>query len=236
MRRPLTVVIPTYNEEKVLGETLRFLSDRCTHEPQVIVVDGGSSDGTGRVAHEHHVSFAHVEGGRGAQMEFGASMAPSDGDLLFLHADTHVPPNYDRHLSDTLRTPRTVAGAFKLSIRDAGLGLRCVQYFANLRARFLQRPYGDQALFLRKTTLDSIGGYPTQKFLDDYELVLRLKRSGIGRIRIAAGAPVSTDGRRWNKLGVVRTTLMNQAVIFGYHIGVPIARLSAWYRGALRRA
>jgi len=204
------------------------------HQPQVIVVDGGSSDGTGRVAHENHVSFAHVEGGRGAQMQFGASMAPSDGDLLFLHADTHVPPNYDKHLADTLALSRTIAGAFQLSIRDAGLGLRCVQYFANLRARIFQRPYGDQAIFMRKSTLDSIGGYPSQKFLDDYELVLRLGRRG--RIRIAAGAPVSTDGRRWQKLGVVRTTLMNQFIIFGYHVGIPITRLSAWYRGALRRA
>lgn len=232
-QRPLTVVIATLNEESVLGETLRYVNQRAARRPRVVVVDGGSTDSTRRVARQHGAHFRYIQGGRGAQQNGGAALAPPTADVLFLHADTHVPSHYDSAIAATLDRPHTVCGAFPLHIRGATGALRVVQWGANFRARFLQRPYGDQALFIRRCVFDEVGGFQKWSFLEDLEFVRRVSRRGM--VRIADAAPVSTDDRRWRALGVVRTTLINQAILIGYTMGVPISRLCEWYRGALRR-
>lgn len=233
MPEQLSVIIPTLNEECCLDETLRFLRQQARTPPRVIVVDGGSTDGTGAIARAHGALFTVETGGRAAQLNAGAALS-GEGALFFLHADTLVPAGYDGAIARTLGIPDTSAGAFPLSIRGATGLLRIVQLSVNLRARFLRTPYGDQGLFVRRANFNAVGGYPLMPFLEDYELVRRLNRRG--RVRIASGAPVSTSPRRWRALGVVRTTLMNQCIIFGYHAGVPVRLLAKWYRGALRRA
>lgn len=227
----LTVVIPTLNEESQLSETLHLLRERAARPPQIIVVDGGSTDATKQIASHHRATFREVTGGRGEQLRLGVAHSPPEHDLLFLHADTHVPRHYDLAITTTLATPHTILGAFPLEIRHANFALRIVQYGANLRSRLLQRPYGDQGLFVKRSTLDLIGGYPSQPFLDDFELVRRLARHG--HVRVADSAPVVTSARRWRKLGVVRTTLLNQFIIVGYSLGVPLEWLTLCYRGVV---
>jgi hypothetical protein len=96
-----------------------------------------------------------------------------------------------------------------------------------LRSRFLAMPYGDQAIFLKASTFDEMGGFPDLPIMEDFELMLRLRSQG--KIALIS-APAVTSGRRWQKLGVVKTTLINQVIIAGYFLGVPPTELVRWYR------
>lgn len=97
----------------------------------------------------------------------------------------------------------------------------------------MRTPYGDQGLFMSKENFERIGGFKRMPFLEDYDIVRRIGREGTIGI---AKSPVLTSGRRWERLGVVRTTILNQLVIAGYHLGFPVEHLRAWYRGVLIQA
>jgi GT2 family glycosyltransferase len=99
----------------------------------------------------------------------------------------------------------------------------------NLRSRYLHFPYGDQALFLRRAYFEELGGFPAMPIMEDYELVRRLRQ--YGRI-ITLRQRVRTSARRWMKKGVLKTTLINSAIVMGYHMGIPTERLARWYRGS----
>ncbi|MCI0538140.1 MAG: hypothetical protein L0Z50_23280 [Verrucomicrobiales bacterium] len=107
-------------------------------------------------------------------------------------------------------------------------GRRMVECTTNWRARRCQLPYGDQGLFLRRETFNRLGGFLEMPIMEDYEFVRRLRR--LGRIVIAP-TPAITSSRRWQRLGWVRTTLINRAIILAYHLGASPSRLATWYRG-----
>lgn len=117
-------------------------------------------------------------------------------------------------------------------LRDAALA--SVAAGANARAKLLGRPYGDQGLFFDRTLFERIGGFANLPFMEDYEMASRLARHG-ERFRIANTA-VTTSARRWDTLGIVPTTLLNQCIIIAYHCGTPVHKLHSWYRGALLSA
>lgn len=227
-----TVIIPTFNEQRYIARTVRTIHQHKTRSVQIIVSDGHSTDATLRRARRAGARTMRVRGGRAAQLNGAAAAARAD-TVLFLHADTQVPPRFDAHVADALARPGAVAGAFSLSIDAPGCELRLVERIANWRARVLQAPYGDQGLFLSKRLFDRLGGFKLMPFLEDYEITRRL--STYGRIYISPHT-VSTSARRWQTLGVVPTTLINQCVIVAYHCGVPVHTLRNWYRQALTRA
>jgi rSAM/selenodomain-associated transferase 2 len=222
----ISIIIPTLNEATTLDATLRCAQTGANIE--IIVVDGGSQDHTVECARSRGLKvILSPQPGRAAQMNAGAAIATGDL-LLFLHADTHLPPDYDRHVRAILSQPQVIAGAFALSI-DAPLpSLRWVEKMVNARSRFLQLPYGDQALFLKTSVFEQLGGFPDLPIMEDFEFVRQLKRHG--KIAIASVA-VLTSPRRWLKLGVFRTTLINQAIVLGYFLGVPPVQLRQWYKG-----
>ncbi len=193
---------------------------------EIIVADGGSTDGTVGLATEQQVRVLAVEGGRAHQMNRGAATARGE-ILLFLHADTLLPPEFDRHIRRTLSQPGVVAGAFALAIDAPDWGLRWVEWGVQLRSRWLQLPYGDQGLFMGVEVFRQLGGFPPIPIMEDFELVRRLRRQG--RVAIAP-AQVLTSGRRWQTLGILRTTLVNQVMILAYGLGVNPHRLAEWYR------
>jgi hypothetical protein len=120
-----------------------------------------------------------------------------------------------------------VAGAFRLKIDGRQPGLAIIAGVANWRSRFLQMPYGDQAIFLRRDAFWEMGAFSPIPIMEDFEFIRRLKRRG----RIAtASAAVRTSARRWRQVGVGRTWLINQLIIAAYFMGVPTERLAAWYR------
>ncbi|WP_196782185.1 TIGR04283 family arsenosugar biosynthesis glycosyltransferase [Bremerella volcania] len=224
----LSIVIPTLNEVKNLAETLHAVNSRCTSEKdlEVIVADGGSKDDTVQIALQHQAKVVQCKPGRGIQLNAGAALA-SGGHLLFLHADALLPFRYDEVIRNTLHG-KTIAGAFRLKIDHDTPGLRLVAQLANLRSRFLQRPYGDQGLFLRSQTLYEVGGFRNWPLMEDIELGQRLRKRG----RIAmADVSMTVSARRWRKRGVVRTTCMNQAILLAWRMGISPERLALWYRG-----
>jgi rSAM/selenodomain-associated transferase 2 len=220
----ISIVIPVLNEANTINTVLtRILG---TSNLEVIVVDGGSQDETVALAQSVGVKVIAATGGRASQMNAGAGVA-TGSVLLFLHADTHLPPAFDTLVRQVLQNTGTIAGAFELRIDAELWGIRLIEKMVNLRSHFLSLPYGDQAIFLKTSTFKKIGGFPNLPIMEDFELMRRLKR--YGKIAIAP-APVLTSGRRWQKLGVVRTTLINQLIIISYFLGVSPAKLARWYR------
>ncbi|MGO8744649.1 MAG: TIGR04283 family arsenosugar biosynthesis glycosyltransferase [Thermoguttaceae bacterium] len=221
----VSVVIPALNEAPHLEDILPDLQHAKNVE--TILVDGGSSDRTAETAEKHGCRLLRCNPGRARQMNAGAQAA-GGSILVFLHADTRLPAGFDMAVRAILQESTVVAGAFRLGINAPGLAFRILERAVNLRAKWLGMPYGDQALFLRKETFTGLGGFPELPIMEDFELVKRLRR--LGRIRIVP-LPVSTSGRRWQDLGIWRTTWINQKVILGYGLGVSPQRLAHWYHG-----
>ncbi len=210
----LSIIIPTLNEEANIKACLE-----CTEGPsrvERIVVDGGSGDRTVEVARSCGARVISSPRGRGRQMNAGAHNA--SGDLfLFLHADTHLPTGYAETARATLSLPGIAAGAFEFRLDATSPSLRFIERVANWRSRRLQLPYGDQAIFLRSSQFHAAGGFPDTTIMEDYEFIMGLKK--FGRI-YTAPYPATTSARRWGKLGVWRATLLNEAVVVAYYLGV----------------
>jgi rSAM/selenodomain-associated transferase 2 len=224
-RPSLSVIIPTLNEAEQLPLTLKHVS---AGEPaEVIVTDGGSRDSTLRIARAHGAEIVNGPPNRARQMNAGAAVARSE-TLLFLHADTLLPANYRESIVEALRQPLVVWGSFRFRIADPFAGRRFVECSTNARSRLLRMPYGDQALFVRRSVFEALGGFRNLPIMEDYEFVSRLRR--LGRVALLNEA-VLTSGRRWQRLGALRTTLINHLMIIGYHFGVSPIRLAALYRG-----
>lgn len=229
----VTVIIPTLNEASSLPKTLTTLRSHAVFPVRVIVVDAFSTDRTINIARRYHAQTLKVSGGRGAQLNAGASKSKSPY-LLFLHADTLLPPRWDIAVRNALTPVDVSIGAFKLGIEGEGWGKRVVEWGANIRSRWGGRPYGDQGLFVRRHTFEKDGGFRKVGLMEDYEWVTRLGKKG--KIVIAQGNGVTTSARRWQVLGVWRTTFVNQIVILGWHLGVGEDRLRKFYRGVYRTA
>ncbi|MCC3405051.1 MAG: TIGR04283 family arsenosugar biosynthesis glycosyltransferase [Microcoleus sp. PH2017_10_PVI_O_A] len=220
----ISIIIPVLNEAPTIASVISTAQNGKNVE--IIVADGGSSDGTAEIATSLGVRVVSTAPGRAAQMNAGAIAATGD-ILLFLHADTLLPPAYDSGARLALAKPQTVAGAFELKIDAPGHSLRLVEIGVNCRSHFLQMPYGDQAIFLYSATFDKIGGFPDLPLMEDFEFVRRLQKQG--RIAIVPQS-VLTSARRWQQLGVLKTTAINQIVIIAYFLGVSPDRLAFWYR------
>lgn len=163
---------------------------------------------------------------RAAQMNAGANIARGD-ILLFLHADTRLPPNFVSLAIETLAQPGVIAGAFELAIEGTHKSLRWVERLVKMRSHLLSLPYGDQAIFISKSAFLKLEGFADLPIMEDFELIERAKTQG--KIAIAPAA-VTTSNRRWQKLGVWQTTLINQLIIAGYYLGVSPVTLANFYR------
>jgi len=220
----ISVIIPALNEERNIAATLRAVGQSLCHE--VIVVDGGSTDATVQRAREAGVNVLTEKAGRARQMNAGAVRAEG-GSLLFLHADTLLSPGWAEVVPRTLCVPGVAAGAFRFRIAGSFAGKSLVEWITGFRSRWLQRPYGDQGLFLARALFEEMGGFADLPIMEDYEFAARLRRRG--RI-VTVGEAALTSAPRWQTLGVVRTTLRNQWMLAGFHLGVSPQRLAARYR------
>lgn len=221
----ISIIIPVLNEEAILQQTLERL--QINSNVEIILVDGGSKDRTVTIAKQMNIRVVVAKSNRARQMNVGAAIARGD-ILLFLHADTQLPVNFVDLVRQTLSRPKVIAGAFELAIAGDSKALRLVEIMVKLRSHLLSLPYGDQAIFISQKLFEDLGGYAEMAIMEDFEFMNRLKRRG--KIAIAPGA-VITSGRRWQKLGVFKTTLINQLIIIGYYIGVSPIKLRNFYRG-----
>lgn len=224
----ISVVVPALDEADEIEETLRAARAALGPEAELIVVDGGSRDGTPARARR----FARVvvsEPGRGRQLDAGARAAQGDL-LLFLHADTHLPPGARAALEAALEDPRVVGGAFRFGLRGPlarrRLG-RWLQAWIHLRCRTFESATGDQAIFCRRTAYEAAGGFAPLLLFEDMDLYRRLKR--LGRVALLPLA-VATSDRRWRQEGVWKAIARHGLLRAAYHLGVPPARLARGYR------
>ena len=230
MAESISIIIPALNEAETIGRTLDSVEDSVRDSAgdsaaEWIVVDGDSEDRTAEIARARGATVVTAPRGRASQMNAGAKIARGE-TLLFLHADTRLPPGFAEEVRRTLDLPGVAAGAFSLRIDGAGRRIEWVERAANWRSRILQLPYGDQGFFLKAEVFRSLGGFPELPLMEDLEMARRVR--GHGRIAISP-LGVVTSARRWERVGVVRATLLNQLFLLAYLLGMPPRRIAEWY-------
>lgn len=221
----VSIIIPVLNEAENIGLVISTI--QRAENIEIIIVDGESQDNTVEIAQGLGVKVISTNRGRALQMNVGAKVATGK-ILLFLHGDTQLPLGFETEIRKTLNDSNIIAGAFQLKINAPELSLRFIETTVFWRSKYLQMPYGDQAIFIKATTFLEIGGFPEQPIMEDFEFIRRLNR--LGKIEILS-SPVITSGRRWQKLGIFKTTFMNQCMVIGYYLGISPTKLAQWYRG-----
>lgn len=229
----LTVVVPVLDEQAHLAILVRHVRERLP-DAELVVVDGHSRDGSWETLAGLSVDHALQAGpGRGVQLAAGAAVASGEV-LLFLHADTRLPPEAADEIHRCLTDPSVVAGAFRtwhVAEGEASGVMRRLLHLADLRSRYTSAPYGDQALFVWREAYERVGGFPSHPILEDLELSLRLRRLG----RIArARASVEVSGRRFQE-APLRYTLMVNLFPLLYRAGVAPTTLARLYRNVRGR-
>jgi rSAM/selenodomain-associated transferase 2 len=227
----LSIVIPVLDESVNLARNLPRL---VTREPdaEVVVVDGGSGDDSlETVVRVPSVQWVVGERGRGRQMNAGARVTHGDV-LVFLHADTVLPGGAGAAIREALLDAAVVGGRFDVRLDSPRLLLAVVGWMMNQRSRLTGISTGDQAIFVRRTTFDAVGGFAEIPLMEDIDFTRRLKRCG----RLAAlRLKVTTSARKWEREGIVRTIVLMWSLRLLYALGMSPARLHRWYYGQEER-
>ena len=232
MKPDISIIIPVLNESETLQTTLEALGDPPSGKAiEIVVVDADPDAAT--LASIHLESTRRLQlkttisgKGRGIQMNRGAELAAGPV-LLFLHADTRLPENAMHAIFSVLKNPSIMGGAFDLGIRSGKIGYRIIEKVATARSRITRLPYGDQAFFVRKDYFHRIGGFAKIPIMEDVELMRRIKKRG-DAIRIIEKR-VQTDPRRWERDGLVYSTLRNWVLMSLYLMGVSPHKLVKYY-------
>jgi rSAM/selenodomain-associated transferase 2 len=220
----LSIIMPVLNEAANIGAALDALAPLRARGAEVIVVDGGSSDGTSALARPLADQVLSAPRGRSLQMNAGAAAASGEV-LLFLHADTRLPDDTDRLIVDGLAHSRRQWGRFDLRF-DAGGLLRLVAIMMNTRSRATGIATGDQAIFATRAGFDGVGGFPAIALMEDVALSARLKR--VSR-PLCLTARVTTSARRWRRHGPLRTVLLMWRLRLRYFLGADPENLARDY-------
>lgn len=226
----LSIIVPTLDEEARIGAALSALAPLRQRGAELIVADGGSRDRTVEIARPLADRVIAAPCGRGAQMNAGAVAASGDV-LLFLHADTTLPPEADSLVLECLHWPAAQWGRFDVRIEGESPLLPIVAALMNARSRLTGIATGDQAMFVRRAAFVATGGFPEIPLMEDVELSKRLKR--VSR-PICLAARVVTSGRRFDERGAVRTILLMWRLRLEFWLGVSPAALARRYGYAPR--
>jgi rSAM/selenodomain-associated transferase 2 len=228
MKPVLSIVIPALNEAAGLEATLQALQPLRLRGVELVLADGGSSDATPTLAQPWVDAVVDAPRGRALQMNAGAARARADV-LLFLHADTRLPPLADVLVLQAVQRSDQGAcwGRFDVRIEGRPWMLRVVAALMNLRSRASGIATGDQAIFITREAFERVGGFPEQPLMEDIEISRRLKR--LGR-PACLRTRVCTSGRRWEQRGVWRTIVLMWRLRWRYWRGESPARLAEAYR------
>jgi len=218
----LSVVVPALNEA---DRVVRAIESARAPGVEVVVVDGGSRDATPELAKAAGARVVTSSAGRAEQLAAGAEASCGDA-IVLLHADSHLPPGFDRAVADALEDAGTVGGAFRLRFEQAGWALRVVEWGVRLRVAVFGLPYGDQAVFVRRETLEAIGGIPIVPIMEDLDLVKAMR--GRGRLALL-DLSVTTSARRYRARGLGRTLFRNGLAAAAWWLDFDRRRVADWY-------
>ena len=223
----ISVIIPVLHEGKRINENLVSIKSAASNVPyEAIVVDGDSSGSTLGHIVDSSIITRIAPNGRALQMNAGAALARGD-ILLFLHADTHLPCNTFSKMIEVLSDRRFIGGAFDLKIQNRRWIFRVIGRAASWKHRLTRVPYGDQAIFMRRSYFEELGGYSEILLMEDVELMKRVKRRG-GRIVILSEA-AATSSRKWETEGLAYTIVRNWIIQVLYLLGMPAERIVKYY-------
>lgn len=222
----MSIIVPMLNEAAQLPELLTHLQSLQQAGCEILMVDGGSGDGSVELAATKGFGVLHSPSGRAAQMNTGAAAAGGEV-LLFLHADTRLPQDAVSAIDEVLVSTGRGWGRFDVRISGRPLMLRVVAWLMNWRSCLTGIATGDQAIFVRRELFERVQGFPSQPLMEDIELSRRLRAlSPPACIHL----PATTSGRRWECRGVWRTILLMWRLRWAYWRGVDPAKLERLYR------
>ena len=218
----ISVIIPTFNEEKSIKQVLQRLSQETTSH-EIIIVDGGSSDKTVELA-SSSAKIILSEKGRGIQLNEGAKRAKGE-ILFFLHGDCLIEPG--TLLEVERATEKFSGGCLTQAILDSSLFFRFIEWTGNIRARVYKIFYGDQGIFVRKDVFLKLRGFKSLALFEDIEFSRRLRRKDRS---VVLSKHIYTSSRRWRRQGILKTTLKNRLLLTLFYLRFPVSLLSKWYR------
>jgi rSAM/selenodomain-associated transferase 2 len=230
----VTIVIPVLDDTAALASVLRWLPHNRAVE--IVVVDGGDPDESDESARQLRVMNTDVmwiqsPSGRGAQMNRGAREGRGRW-LLFLHADTRLGDDWIEALRAVDARPESVGGSFAFRLDTSAWWARWIEWGVGVRVRFLNLPYGDQALFVRRAVFEDLGAFRELPLMEDVDFVVRLRKRGrLDHLRV----PAVTSARRWERDGWLRRSLENAVLVLLFFAGLPPARLARRYNRGTRR-
>jgi rSAM/selenodomain-associated transferase 2 len=224
----ISIIAPVLNEADRINSFLRHLRLQTTgHNAEIIVVDGADDSSTIAAIADSDVVRLAAPKGRAKQMNAGAAAAKAP-ILLFLHADAMLGPEALNEISDVMRDQKYAAGAFEIEFDSESFLLRLIALRSNIRCRLSRIPYGDQGIFIRKDYFEHIGGYREIDFLEDIDLMRRIKRD---REKICIlKSKIRISSRRWDKEGILFCTIRNQIAVSLFHLGVHPNTLARFYK------
>ncbi len=226
MVRKFSIIIPVYNEENINKILSKLKKLDSIEKAEIIVVDGNKGSTIKKIKDKSIKKFIS-EKGRAKQMNYGAKKTKGE-ILIFLHADTILPKKALIEIEDVFNNKNYVAGAFNLKLDSKNLFLNVVSFATSIRAKLVRIPYGDQAIFIRKSYFNKIGGYKELPFLEDVDLMKRIRKS-CDCIKIIEDS-VITSARRWEENGMFKTTYTNRKIMFFYMLGFSPEKLAEIYR------
>ena len=225
----VSVVVPVRNEAPALAEFLRQLRNTLRPGDELIVVDGGSSDDSAKIACRHADNVITLtRPGRAQQMNAGAAAASGDW-LWFVHADTSLTTAHRDALASTMLQAKNQWGRFDVRLSGVHPMLRVVAFMMNLRSRLTGIATGDQAIFVRTALFERVGGFPQQRLMEDvaFSAVLRKLASPV-----CLTPRLTTSSRRWEQHGIVRTIFLMWRLRYRYWRGEhPETLYRQYYRG-----
>ncbi|HKI62056.1 MAG TPA: TIGR04283 family arsenosugar biosynthesis glycosyltransferase [Mariprofundaceae bacterium] len=220
----IAVVVPVLDEAGELAARLPGLL--CLEADELVVVDGGSHDGTLHILQQAGIRYVSGKPGRAHQMNAGVAATKSEV-IVFLHIDTLITSSDLLHVKAAMQKPGIVGGRFDVRLTGKHPMFRVIETMINLRSRLSRISTGDQGIFVHRDVFERMGGFPDQPLMEDIEFSRRLKREG--KI-ICLTQKLVNSSRRWEKHGLIRTILLMWKLRLLYRLGVPVERLATMYR------
>ncbi len=231
MSADISVIIPTLNEAAIIERSLSALQTFRARGVEIIVADGGSTDGSAALCKPYADRIVQAPRGRASQMNAGAATARCSV-LLFLHADSTLPLDAVALIRDGLETTGCQWGRFDVMLEGGSGLLKVIAFMMNLRSRLTGIATGDQGIFTTRSLFNALGGFPVLPLMEDVTFSRRAKRMSPP---LCLRAKIVTSARRWEKHGLVRTVLLMWRLRLEYFFGADPARLAVRYQSVRGR-